>query len=51
MLTAGIIFDAVIANNDEITIRAMKAGDLDATAQGKEAMQTRLKLMKGEEVD
>ncbi|TYL48821.1 sugar ABC transporter substrate-binding protein [Marinomonas sp. IMCC 4694] len=84
-LTAGITFDAVIANNDEMAIgaiqamkaadidmknvviagidatadalAAMKAGDLDVTvyqnaaAQGKGAMQTLLKLMKGEDVD
>ncbi len=84
-LTAGLEFDAVIANNDEMAIgaiqalkasgrsmdsvivsgidatadalAAMKAGDLDVTvfqnaaAQGRGAVETALKLIKGEPVD
>jgi len=84
-LTAGIQFDAVIANNDEMAIgaiqalkaagrdmdsvviagidatadalAAMQAGDLDVTvfqnaeAQGKGAVETAVKLIKGEPVD
>lgn len=84
-LTAGIEFDAVIANNDEMAIgaiqalkafgrdmdsvvvagidatadalAAMDAGDLDVTvfqnasAQGRGAVETLEKLIKGEEVD
>nr|WP_067294510.1 sugar ABC transporter substrate-binding protein [Marinobacterium profundum] len=84
-LTAGLEFDAVIANNDEMAIgaiqalkasgrsmdsvivsgidatadalAAMQAGDLDVTvfqnaeAQGRGALETSLKLIKGEPVD